>query len=261
MSSISALAAAIRFLTILPLPGAPAHDADFDRTITRAMSWFPMVGLLIGALACGIGLLTTWLWPHELVRASIIVIFLAWLTAGLHLDGLSDTFDATLSWRSRERMLEIMKDSRIGAMGAIALVSVLLLKVAFIAAAGDQWWHAVLLAPVLGRWADIYGIFFYPAAREGGLGRNFRDLVRRRDFFIATAWVVIIAIVLGFSRWQLITQHLGAIVTVALVSTWFCRQWVRQLGGLTGDTYGALSEIGEVVALGVMSAHWSLAWP
>jgi adenosylcobinamide-GDP ribazoletransferase len=185
---------AIRFLTLIPLPFMPAMTSDnYEKTIARSMAWFPAVGLLIGGIACLVGLTFGALW-NEFARAVAVVVTIGIVTAGLHLDGLSDTFDAVMSWRPRERKLEIMKDSRIGAMGAIALIAVMLLKVAFIVAAGDGWWRAVLVATVLGRWADLYGIFSFPAAREGGLGRNFHDFTRRSDFAFATVQMIVIVI-------------------------------------------------------------------
>ncbi len=145
---MNGLLEALRFLTVLPIPGQPASD---ERGITAAIPWFPAAGLLIGLLLLPVGWLAGWLWG-ELVRAVLLVVAWGSITGGLHLDGLSDTFDAVMSWRAPERKLEIMKDSRVGAMGVLALVAVLLLKVAWLVAAGDAWWLALLLALVWGRW-------------------------------------------------------------------------------------------------------------
>ncbi len=114
--------------------------------------------------------------------------------------------------------------------------------------AGAGWLRAVVLAPVLGRWADTYGIFWFPPARAGGLGREFQSQLGRADFVLASGITVVLAVALG-----------GARGLVALALTWVVTQvlgmcWTRDLGGLTGDTYGALCEIAEVVALGVMSS-------
>ena len=251
---------AIRFLTLVPIPWLKATSDDFEQTIADCMAWFPAVGLLVGLMGCAAGFVAGFFWPQSpLVRALAVVIVTAIGTAGLHLDGLSDTFDATMSWRSRERMLEIMKDSRIGAMGSLALIAVFLLKVAFLAAAGEGWWRGALLAPMLGRWADIYGIFFYPAAREGGLGKTFHDKVKKRDFGWGSLFVFVVLMGLAFlPGTQPITQNavrsLLALALVFSVAVYLCRKWVKQLGGLTGDTYGALNEIGETVALAAMSA-------
>lgn len=170
------------------------------------------------------------------------------LTLGLHLDGAADTCDALFSWRSRERKLEIMKDSRIGAMGALGLILLLLVKIAAINQLGNQWWLGCLLAPLWGRWADIYGIFWFPAAREGGLGRTFHDQVRRLDFALASLSALIISSALLFPWGGLL------LLTVLPLIHATARRMVRSLGGLTGDTYGALSELGEVAVLTTLAA-------
>ena len=142
-SPLSALGEALRFLTIIPIPGLPPMT---EHGIVRAMPFFPVAGLLIGAATAAIGWGAGWLWG-DLVRAVALVVAGAVLTAGLHLDGVADSCDALFSWRPRERKLEIMKDSRIGTMGALGLFTVILLKVAAYASLGTYWWQAALLAP------------------------------------------------------------------------------------------------------------------
>ena len=240
----AALGEALRFLTIIPLPGLPPST---EAGVGRAIPFFPLAGLLLGALLAACGLLLDALWGGAVRPVGVVV---AWgvLTAGLHLDGLSDTFDAVMSWRPRERKLEIMRDSRIGAMGALALAAVLGLKVALLAAAGDSWLPALLLAPALGRWAGVYGIVAFPPAREGGLGRTFQSMLRPRDFAFATATALLLAALVAGPR------GLVALLLVWLAAHLLGRWWTRDLGGLTGDTYGALCEIGEVVALAALTA-------
>lgn len=240
---VVALGEALRFLTIIPQPWLPPPD---ERSAITAIPWFPAAGLVIGALLLPFGWLGAFFWG-ELVGAALVVVAWGVITSGLHLDGVSDTFDAVMSWRSRERKLEIMKDSRIGAMGAIALVAVLLLKVVFLAAAGASWWQAALVAPVLGRWANLYAIFRFPPAAEGGLGRTFHDNVRRPDFIFATAVAVAAALIAG-------PRGLLAMLLVWAAAHLLARWWTRDLGGLTGDTYGAICEIGEVVAIAAIAA-------
>lgn len=234
---------ALRFLTILPLPGA--SDVS-ERGMAAAIPWFPVVGGLLGLLLLLPGWLAGLAW-NETVRAVCIVVAGGVLTAGFHLDGLSDTFDAVMSWRSRERKLEIMRDSRIGVMGALALAAVLLLKVAWLQAAGEGWWQAVLLAPIWGRWACIYGIFRFPAARSAGLGHSFHEQVRPQALLLSTAGVLLFSLLL--CSWQGVATGLLVWGSAHLLARW----WTRALGGLTGDTYGALAEIGEVVALAALS--------
>jgi adenosylcobinamide-GDP ribazoletransferase len=238
------LGEALRFLTILPTPGMPPMS---ESSIARAIPLFPVAGALVGALLAGLGVVAGAIWEPG-VRPVILVVAWAIITAGLHLDGLSDTFDAVLSWRSRERKLEIMKDSRIGAMGALALIAALALKVTMLGAAGDGWPRAIVLAPILGRWAALYAIFWFPPARAGGLGRDFQSQVRRGGFVFGTLATLALALAVAGARGLVAAALVW--VAVHLLARW----WTRALGGLTGDTYGALCEIAEVAALALMSA-------
>lgn len=238
------LGEALRFLTAIPVPGLPPST---EISIVRSMAAFPLAGLVIGVGGVSVGWLAGWLWG-DVLRAIVIVVAWMLLTLGLHLDGLADSCDALFSWRSRERKLEIMKDSRIGTMGALALIAIILLKVGALSALGSAWWIGALLAPLWGRWCDIYGIFWFPAAREGGMGRTFHEQVRRSDFAIAT----LSAVAVGAG----VMLPWGAIVGLLVwpITHLLARRMVASLGGLTGDTYGALSEIGEAVTLLALAA-------
>lgn len=240
------LATALRFLTLLPWPTSPATSTTQD--ITRAIAWFPVVGLIIGLLLVPVGWLAGTVWDAG-VRAAGIVIVWGIITAGLHLDGLSDTFDAVMSWRSRERKLAIMRDSHVGAMGVLAVVAVLLLKFVWLQASGDDWWRAVMLAPIWGRWAQVYGLHWFPSARSDGLGHAFQSQTGgRRSFCAATAAALLITI--SIAPLSGIVAGLLVWGSVLLLANW----WNRSLGGLTGDTYGALCEISEVVVLATLAA-------
>ena len=244
---------ALRFLTAIPVPFLPPID---ERAIARSMTAFPLVGLVIGGLGAVVGWLA-WLLLGPPFHALAVVVTWTLLTLGLHLDGLADSCDALFSWRSRERKLEIMKDSRIGTMGALGLLTIFLLKIVAINKLGPYWWLGALLAPLWGRWTDIYGIFWFPAARQGGLGRTFHDQVRRADFLLATLSALIASSLLWFP-WG------GLLILVSVPLThWTARRMVRSLGGLTGDTYGALSELGEVAVLLTLAAlqHHALLNP
>lgn len=244
---------AIRFLTAIPVAGLPMMD---ETSIARSMVAFPLVGLLIGAGGAATGWIAGWLWG-DLLRAVVIVVAWMLLTLGLHLDGIADSCDALFSWRPRAKKLEIMKDSRIGTMGALGLLAIVLLKVSALATLGPMWWLGALLAPVWGRWADIYGIFWFPAATEGGMGRTFHEQVRRADFVLATASALLIGAFLSpelLRPWGAL-----AIGAVLPITHWLASRMVASLGGLTGDTYGALAEIGEVVTLLVLAALYNHA--
>jgi adenosylcobinamide-GDP ribazoletransferase len=237
------LGEALRFLTIIPTPWVPASRAG---DLVAAIPYFPAAGILIGGMLLAIGTGAGWLWP-EIARAGLLVVAWAVLSGGLHLDGLSDSFDAIMSWRSRERKLEIMRDSRIGAMGTLAIVSVLLLKFAFLAGAGAAWWQAILVAPILGRWVMVYAILRFPSARNEGLGHAVRGRIGWGAFGVGSAATILYTGLIG-----------GLPGLVAVVLAWAAaeligRWWTRDLGGLTGDTYGALCELIEVVVLATVS--------
>ncbi len=260
-SHIQSLIAAIRFLTLIPIPipipaashqqGDTENEAE-EFAIPKMMPWFPAVGALIGVILLVAGWISGVFWG-EAARAVVIVVVWAIVTAGFHLDGLSDTFDAVMSWRPQARKLEIMKDSRIGVMGALALIAVLLLKCVWLydvssGEGGVGWWQAVLLAPIIGRWANLCGIFWFPAAREGGLGRTFHRDIAPNQFLVPTIAVGVATLVIGQAAG--VVAMLFALGGTYLLAKW----WTRDLGGLTGDTYGAMCEIAETIVLAAMAA-------
>lgn len=242
---LAPLCEALNFLTLVPIPGLPPPNKE---SLRRFIPWFPVAGLLIGTVLLPFGVLAGLIWGASL-RATLMVIGLIILTSGLHLDGLADTFDGVLSWRPREQKLEIMRDSRIGVMGGLALVAVIILKVGYLQAVGEGWWRALLLATMGGRWAMLYGLLSCPSARASGLGHSFQAQTQRKDLLLPTIFTVTFAILLG----QM--QGLIAVLLVWTSSYLLTRWWSRDLGGLTGDTYGALCELNEVVILAVMAAR------
>ncbi|MEI6179779.1 MAG: adenosylcobinamide-GDP ribazoletransferase [Chloroflexales bacterium] len=235
---------ALRFLTTVPLPWpAPKHMGG----IAAALPYFPVVGAIIGGLLLGVGWFAG-LWWTPLTQAALLLVAWGVLSGGLHLDGLSDTFDAIMSWHPRERKLAIMKDSRIGAMGALAIIGVLLLKLVFLTDTGANWWRAVLLAPILGRWTMLVVTTQFPAARPDGLGSSVQGQLGRPQLLALSAGVALVAVALA---------GVGGLVAVLLAGVGaqlLGRWWTRELGGLTGDTYGAVCELTEVLALAVLSA-------
>ena len=206
------------------------------------MPFFPVVGLLIGALAAAFVLGVSYILP-ALPGVVLIVIALAAVSGGLHLDGLSDTADGFFSARGRERVLEIMKDSHVGVMGVIAIVAVLSLKIAALASVpAPMLWRAVLLTPLAGRCSLPIMMALLPYARpEGGLGAAF---CKRRSV-LSAIWAVL---VLGLAGYLLLhwAGLIAATVTVAVVLI-FAAHCYRKIGGATGDTLGAACEISELV--------------
>lgn len=243
MGWLASLGRAVRFLTLVPVPGS---SGAATHNIKESLYLFPLVGLLIGAGSAATGITAYYLFGAP-VHAVAAVTVTSVVTAGFHLDGLADTCDALFSWRSRERKLEIMKDSRIGAMGAVALVLVIALKIAALLALGEQWWLGALLSPVFGRWADLYGIAQFPTAKNEGLASDVQITNPSGQLLPASGLTVVAAIpLLYYGEWYLLLIAFGA---AFLVIHWFADAVSKSLGGLTGDVYGAMSEIGEFVAL------------
>jgi adenosylcobinamide-GDP ribazoletransferase len=243
-NAVRSFVAAFAFLTRLPVGGGPLRDADLGRSV----AFFPVVGLVLGLGLTGLASLLAGVLPTTLA-AVILVALLAALTGGLHLDGVADVFDALGGGRGdRQRMLEIMRDSRIGAHGAAALCLLLVAKIVVVATAVER--HdllALLLFPMLARWAVTPTIVLHPYARQEGLGRAFHGEAGGPQVVMATVFVSIAVSLLGFR----FLAPAGGALAAALIFSW----WLRfRLGGLTGDVYGATIELAEVVALTIAEA-------
>jgi adenosylcobinamide-GDP ribazoletransferase len=229
--------AAIRFLTIIPVPGKiGTRTAD----LAGSLYWFPIVGLLIGGLTGGLFYLVG---PHLPMPVAVVlaVTLLLAFSGGLHLDGVADCADGFFSSRRRERMLEIMRDSHIGAMGVIALFLVLAFKgAALFAVAPPGLWQPLVLMPLAGRAAMLVMMAVLPYARkEGGLASVFYD----RASPLLAGWALLLLLATGWVVAGLpgLLTVLGSLL-ILLLFCWFC---AAKIGGATGDTLGAACEITE----------------
>nr|WP_026342397.1 adenosylcobinamide-GDP ribazoletransferase [Paenibacillus fonticola] len=252
------MAAAFQFLSRFPVPVAVKFTPEVLR---RSAKYYPLVGFAIGA-ALGLAAVGfAWVLPP--MPAAVLVLALwVWLTGGLHLDGWMDSADALLSFRSRERMLEIMKDSRVGAMGVIACVLLLLLKMSLLytligfsyAKAGA----ALLTAAIWSRWFMTYAMQAWPTARQGeGLADRFRGLKLGTIAFSTVAALLLSAVGLTVISW--LEQGIVSLPFSLLYFITPCIAWLvgalaasrisKRLGGLTGDVYGALNEGLEAAVL------------
>jgi Cobalamin-5-phosphate synthase len=231
---------ALGFLTILPCPRLESTPEDLG----RSSGWFPLAGALLGALlaAAHAGLALSRVPPRR-PRPSTVVLW-AFLTRGLHLDGLADTFDGIGGGYSRESRLAIMKDSRLGTFGGIAVASALLLKATLLAGTErTAALQALFLAPVLGRWAILFAMRLFPSARPGGMGDLFRKGCTNRCLFNGTAAALFLSAAAG---------GLTGILLLPLVPLFalFISRWLSSLlGGLTGDSYGTVCELSELLSL------------
>jgi len=223
---------ALALLTTLPVP---VRD---NPALGKSLAYFPLVGAILGII-----LTTAFYFSHAIfpgpVPAALTLTLWAILTGALHLEAVADAGDGLLSTVSREKRLEIMRDPRIGAFGAVALVLVLLLKYSALVSLRNYFFLA--LAPILGRWAMTLAAAF-PLARTDGMAARFRQGFGRREIFISTLFA---AIAVGALGWRGLMAWVAALL-VAFVIALFA---MKRLGGLTGDGYGAMGELVEVTVL------------
>ena len=225
------LVTAMRTLTVLPWPG---RDADSP---AAALPWFPLVGAIIGSIVYLVIMLlgTRLLWADGGAALALVVGVV--ITGGLHLDGLADAVDGWRGGRTRERRLEIMKDSRIGALGALALVLVLLLQFVALSRLGysplGTW---IILPYVLARLAQVQLAVSLPYARAaGGTAEHFVTDARSGHFLAA---LLLAAALCGAIAGR---AGLGALL-LSLAATQLLRRWLRLVfGGVTGDLLGGAS--------------------
>jgi adenosylcobinamide-GDP ribazoletransferase len=232
---------ALSFLTILPVgQNRPSEEKE----LARSMAFFPLAGLVIGLiLTAGYYLFSLFL-PTPITLWSEVGL-LAFLTRGLHLDGFADTLDGLASGTSRERILEVMKDSRIGAFGVIGLI--LLIGGKYLAL--DQLSNAcipysLILMTVIGRNSMVLVCYRSPYARpEGGLAKPFVENLKLREMIISLTSTCVIAFILR--GWK----GLLLFVAICLFSLGYRFFFMKKLGGITGDVLGAVNELSELICL------------
>ncbi|HEY2981728.1 MAG TPA: adenosylcobinamide-GDP ribazoletransferase [Anaerolineales bacterium] len=253
---IKQILAAVSFLTLVPVTSGLSLSA---KEIGKSARWFPLVGALIGCICVIVLRVFSPVFP-SLVVAVIVLIAEALLTGALHLDGLADMADGFGGGRTREDVLRIMRDHAIGAYGAMALILLVVLKIASIAALIDRQRADpyLVVAPVLGRWSGVFLAILLPYARrterEGmPYSGAVSDFVGRRELFVATATALLLTMILPV--WPGIGSWVVA-VSVSLLMARLCRS---AIGGVTGDTLGASAELTEVGVLlaGLAAKPWS----
>ena len=237
--------AMLSFISRLPVPARWSQGLDFEH-YSRGIVMFPLIGVVLGGLT-GLVFMALQPWCGVPLAALFAVLTLALLTGGFHLDGLADTCDGIFSARRRERMLEIMRDSRLGTHGGLALIFVLLAKVLVVselALRGMPMLAALAAACVAGRGTAVLLMYRHRYAREEGLGNVFIGKVTGRQTCVTLGLAAILAAVL------LPGMRGVAALVVTIVAIFILGQLLkRTLGGQTGDTLGAAIELGELIFL------------
>ena len=263
---MNGLRSAIGFLTILPLApsGAPG-------SLVSARGWFPLVGLLLGLILASLEILRmlmlqagssgwygyaplpvtypVFLNYTILLWSVLLVVILVVLTRALHLDGFMDSCDALLGGFDRERRLAILRDPNVGAFAVIGVVCLLLIKVSALAGlplVGAERLPVLLLFPCLSRWAMLLTMELYPYVRSNGIGTAFFDGGQGRfkwQLILGSVFTLVVSVALA--------GMVGIVLLAAACAVaWSIGAWAtRLLGGVTGDIYGAVNELTEVVVL------------
>lgn len=224
-----------------------------DEACGGSVKFFPLYGVVIGVvLAAGYHVCGQFFPP--LLTAVFLLILEVYITGGIHVDGFMDTMDGLFSGRPPERILEIMRDSRVGAYGVISFGLLYLSKFSiYYEFPSEILMPALIITPVLGRWAMVMGITQFPYARPAGMGKCFHQFAGRSAMPVATVLAAAAAAGLGW---------MGAVV-LTVVGAWsylFCRRISKKLGGLTGDVYGAITELTQVVAMVVIYLSGTWIW-
>lgn len=231
-----------------------------EEAFGKSVRYFPLVGLTLGIIYAAAAMALTalpvyWGWEFPAhVRAVVLAALPFLLTGGIHCDGFMDTVDGIFSGRQQERMLEIMKDSRTGSFAVTAFGILLLLQYAVLLDMPVEALPAAMLVmPVAGRLMMTAGISLFHYARPEGMGKAFGRYASRKSFF----WIFMYtAAILALTGWQALLS-VGA---AGLFTWWFGRYVTGLLGGLTGDVYGAICTLSELIVLMVYLFTYSVCF-
>ena len=229
-----------QLLTIIPIPRRREYSPE---DLGKSIGFFPVIGLFLGAVLLGLDLLLSLFLPLVLVNVLLIIVLLI-LTGALHLDGFIDTCDGLAVKGSPSDRLKAMKDSRVGAFGVIGACCMLLAQFAALMALpmGIRA-SALILMPVLGHWAMVYAICAFPVAKKEGMGWAIKQGANWKGMALAAGISLVIASVL-LGWWGL-----ALMAAVSLIVLIFARFLSSRLGGLSGDSYGAVSELTQLAVL------------
>ncbi|RJF98093.1 adenosylcobinamide-GDP ribazoletransferase [Noviherbaspirillum saxi] len=243
---------ALQFFTRLPIPRWVGFEPEW---LHHASRYFPAVGIVVGAVTASVYALAS-LWLPPLVAVMLSTIAGIYLTGAFHEDGFADTCDGMGGGMTRERVLEIMTDSRIGAYGAIGIVLILGLKSATLAQLPPQAAiAALLLGHPLSRLAASALIWKLAYVKGEGKAKPLAQGMTHGEFLVAVLSTAVPVAVLLTLGWLNLQALLAALAAVVLVTLWLARKFVRRLGGYTGDCLGAVQQVAEVVCyLAVLAA-------
>ncbi len=245
------LLAAFQFLTILPFRMKKMATPE---QIRRSLMFFPLVGAVIGLALAFLDKGLVQIFPVS-VSSAILLATLVMVTGAIHMDGLVDTFDGLFGGRTPERRLEIMKDPRVGVFGVVAAIFIVLIKWSVLLnIAAPLRASAIVLFPIAGRCAMAIAVNRFKYARSEGTGRIFADGRTGIPMMFAVL-TALSASALLFS-WQGFVLMMGCQTFAAAVGLYI----KSRIGGLTGDSYGAINEITEMAMMLGLLAFARQGW-
>src|SRR6266404_1131101 len=228
---------AVQFLTRLPVPRVLSNS---EAELGKAAAFFPLIGVIVGGGAALVSVLLQRVFP---VSASVLcaMVFAAFITNGFHEDGLADTFDGFGGGWTKDRVLEIMRDSRIGTYGALALIFLVLGKLNFLSSLpAGQIWRWLIIAHTAARWTILPLCAWLPYARAAGQGKLVAKQVGALEILTATATLIVAFLLLP---WR---AALAALLVTSLVTLLSGLYFRARLEGITGDCLGATNQVTEV---------------
>ncbi len=245
---------ALQFFTRLPIPRWVGFQPDW---LHHASRYFPLVGLVVGAIAAAV------YWACALVLPPAVAVLLStaatiYATGAFHEDGFADACDGLGGGMTRERALEIMKDSRIGAYGAIGTIVLLALKCAALAHLSPLACVAALcVGHPLSRLMAASLIWRMDYARAEGKAKPMAQQMTGGEFAIAVACCLPPLLAAGLLGWSSWTALGAGIAAMAAITLWFARKLRQRLGGYTGDCLGAVQQLAEAAFYLCALARWS----
>ena len=226
-----------------------------EESFGKSVKFFPAVGAVLGICYAVPLFIFIYVTNGELsIFTGALGFFLSVvLTGGIHCDGLMDSADGLFSGREKDKMLEIMKDSRAGAFGVVSLVNVAALEISAIAELAKilpmLLCIAVYAAPVIGRLAMVLAISIFPYARPEGIGKAFSKYATLKTFFVALVETIFLLSPLIFFEVEIFLTAIVSLCAAVLFALYFGKYVMLKIGGLTGDIYGAVEFLAEVLVL------------
>ncbi len=239
---------AVHFLTIVTVKRD--HEAE-EGSLARSMIYFPLIGFLLGLLLVYADKLMALVALPQTVANVLLVAISVLATRALHIDGLADTFDGLMGGRDHASRLSIMKDSRLGTAGALGIFFILALKyVCLNSLIESEKVAALLTTPMLGRWSQTLMVFKAKYGREEGMGKAFVGHLRASSLAAASVFAIglsaFVVVRLDMLSSIFIMILVGGVLLLTFAGRWYLG---RKIGGITGDTVGAMSELNEALVL------------